>query len=208
VTITVAGNDEVVLFNASVDVVARSVTTLAATAEVGQNASTSFSVASYDDDALTPSENESAIRAVHLSPDALAVDVTAANGSVVLANTVTFRNASDHVTVPAGNYTVEIRQAIPTNDGEVLTTVNVSVAGGEAYAAWPIGYVDTVDAPANAPFDIVTTEDVSFTLQLPETPTPAPGNETVTPTETPGNETGTETETEAGTETATDTEGA
>jgi outer membrane biosynthesis protein TonB len=134
----------------------------------------------------------SAISVGHLAPDAPAVDVTAANGSVVLADNVTYRNATDYVTVPAGNYTAEIRPDTPTNDGEVLTTVNVSLESGTAYSALAVGYLDPAEAPADTTFEVVLTEDATQTIHLPgeeppmnETPTASPTPaETETPEET------------------------
>ncbi|MFC6953375.1 DUF4397 domain-containing protein [Halorubellus litoreus] len=200
ISILVSGT-ETAVFEDTVTLSPRSVTTVAASGEVSENASSTFEPVFYADDAFTPAENESAISVVHLSPDAPAVDVTAANGSVVLAENVTFRNGSDYVSVPAGNYTVEIRAASADNDGQVVETVDASLEGGTAYTAFALGYLDPEASPVDRPFEVLLTEDATFTVELPgadepvdngttEPPTETPGTETTTPvTEVPGNET-------------------
>jgi len=180
VTIAAAGHPDAVVFQGPVTLDPRTVTTLAATGEISPNSSTTFEPVAYDDDAYTPTANESAIRVVHLSPDAPTVDVTTANGSVVLADNVSFRNASDYVAVPAGSYTVEIRAATAGNDGPVVTTVDVSLQGGTAYTALAVGYLDPGSAPANTPFEVVPTTDATATVELPVTM----GGTNETPTET------------------------
>lgn len=207
VTITAADDPDTVVFDDQVTFDARSATTVAATGEITENASTSFLPVSFGDDALAVGENESAVGVVHLSPDAPAVDVTVGEGNstVVLADNVTFRNASSYVTVPAGNYTVDIRAATPANNGTVVTSVNVSLAGGTVYSAMAVGYLDPETAPADTPFDVLLTEDAQTTITIPseETPTPTPtvtanGTETASPV---GNETAAPTETELPVET-------
>ena len=100
VSIAAAGDPDAVVFAGNVTLDPRTTTTLAASGEVSEDAETEFGPALFADDALTPDENDSAVSIVHLSPDAPAVDVTAANGSVVLADDVSFREASSYVTVP------------------------------------------------------------------------------------------------------------
>lgn len=163
----VANGTDTAVFDGEVAVEPRSVTTVAATGEVTQDGEEPFEPVFFADDAFTPGANESALSVVHLSPDAPAVDITAGNGSVVLADNVSFGNASDYVTVPAGNYTVEIRPATAGNDGTVVATVDVSLAGGEAYSAFAVGYLTPDDAPAETPFQVVLTEDATLTLKLP-----------------------------------------
>jgi hypothetical protein len=167
VTIAAADDPDTVVFDDEVTLDARSVTTLAASGEIGEGAETSFEPVALEDDAFTPAENESAVRVAHLSPDAPTVDVTAENGSVVLAENVSFGTASDYVTVPEGDYTVEIREATEDNDGSVVTTVDVSLEGETAYSALAVGYLDTDEAPADTPFEVVLTEDATTTVELP-----------------------------------------
>jgi len=152
----------------------------------GEDTSPMLDATLFNDNAFTPVNNSSAISVVHLSPDAPAVDVTAANGSVVLADNVTFQNASDYVTVPAGNYTVEVRAATAANNGSVVATADVSLERGQAYSALALGYVDAENAAADAPFEVALVEDATLTIQLPSADDPM--NET-TSNETTSNET-------------------
>jgi len=169
VTVRPAGDNQTTVFEGNVTLDARSVSTLYAAGEVSANSSAPFGPVAVSDDAFTPGANDSAIRVVHLSPDAPAVDVTTstANGTVVLAENVSYANASSYVTVPAGNYTVEVRGATATNDGPVVATVDVSLSGGEAYSAVALGYLDTSTAPAATPFQVSLNRDATMTVHLP-----------------------------------------
>lgn len=187
--VTIAGNETGdIVFEDSVALDSRSVTTLAAAGEIGENASVPFSPILYDDNAYEPADNESAISVVHLSPDAPAVDVTVGTGNetTVLAENVSYGQASDYVTVPPGNYTVDVREAAPDNDGPVVATTEVPLENGSAHSALAIGAVDADDGE---PFQVVRTEDATVDVELPDTETPTP---TITPppvdnaTETPG----------------------
>jgi len=115
-----------------------------------------------------------------------------------LARNLTFRNATDYVNVPAGDYRVQIRS---NETGDVLFATDLSVEGGNAYSAFAAGYADTEDSPAGASFTVIPVEDATMSVSLPEM-----ANETATTTAMAGTETdmGTETETETGTDTATD----
>jgi hypothetical protein len=167
VTIAAAEDPDTVVFDGQVTLDPRSVTTVAATGEISEGAATSFEPILFEDSAFTPAENESAISIAHLAPDAPAVDVTAGNGSVVLADNVTFQNASDYVTVPAGNYTAEIRAATAGNNGSIVTTVDVSLESETVYTAMAVGYLNPDEAPADTPFQVLLLEDASMSLQLP-----------------------------------------
>lgn len=167
VTIAASDDPETVVFEDEVALEARTVTTVAASGEITENASTSFEPIMFDDDALEPKSNESAIRIVHLSPDAPTVDVTADNGSVVLAENVSYQESSDYMTVPAGNYTAEIRAATATNDGDIVTTADVSLENETAYSAMAVGYLNSDDTPADTPFQVVASEDATKSLNIP-----------------------------------------
>ena len=167
VTITAAGDREAVVFDDAVTLEPRTPTTIAASGEITEDAPTTFEPVIFNDNAVTPDNNSSAISVMHLSPDAPTVDVTAGDGSVVLADNVSYQNASDYVTVPAGNYTVEIRAATATNDGPVVTTVDVSLAGGTAYSALAVGYLSPDEAAADTPFQVLATPDATMTIHVP-----------------------------------------
>jgi len=84
----------------------------------------------------------------------------------VLAENVSYRNASDYVTVAAGNYTIEVREASPDNQGEVLRTVNVSLEAGNAYSGIGAGLVggEAADGDVATP---TTTETASTRRRQP-----------------------------------------
>jgi hypothetical protein len=180
VTVSAAEDPDTVVFEGEVTLDPASVTTLAASGEISEDAATSFEPVLFDDNAVEPAANQSALSVVHLSPDAPAVDVTAADGEVVLAENVSFQNASNYVSVPAGDYTVEIRPATEDNDGEVVTTVDVSLEDGTAYSAIAVGYLNPDEAPADTPFEVLLTEDATKTIHLPSEMNETETNETET----------------------------
>ena len=201
--VTIAANDTgTVVFDDTVALDPRSVTTVAAAGEVSDDASVPFSPIRYDDNAYEPTAGESAVSVLHLSPDAPAVDVTVGTGNetTVLAENVSYGEASDYVTVPAGNYTVDVREATADNDGPIVTTTEIALDNGSAHSALAIGTVDG----ESEPFQVVRTEDATVDVDLPDTETPTA---TITPppvdnaTETPSD---TATETESGETTMTE----
>ncbi|MFC6733435.1 DUF4397 domain-containing protein [Haladaptatus sp. DYSN1] len=172
VTITAAGDREAEVFNGTLTLDARSINTVIATGEVsalGTNESTAFAPKVFEDDAYTPAENESALSVIHLSPDAPAVDVTTTvnNTTIVLADNVSFGNGTEYLTVPAGNYTVDIRAASDDNNGTVVTSVDVTLESGVAYSALAVGYLDPDSATGDAPFEVLLIEDATVTVVLP-----------------------------------------
>jgi len=115
---------------------------------------------------------------------------TATDGAAnqtVLVDDLEFSMASDYVTVPEGNYTLDIRQATETNDGDIIQTVNVSVEGGNAYSALAMTSANATDAAdedmadnateemdneteqagESDPLMISAVEDVTYTINLP-----------------------------------------
>jgi hypothetical protein len=177
VTLTRPGQRDAVVFEGTVTLEPRSANTLAASGQVqtgvddvlddAENESTlpdgaenetvqdenstmaAVQPVLYRDDALEPEEGQAALSIIHLSPDAEAIDVTTQNGTV-LAENVSYQDASDYVTVPEGQYTVAVRQATPDNDGETIATRSVSLDSGTAYSALGIGLVDLpTDGDAN-----------------------------------------------------------
>ncbi|MXR39892.1 DUF4397 domain-containing protein [Halobaculum sp. WSA2] len=192
-TITAAESGDVV-YDGNVSVEPRSVTTIAASGEVSENASQPFAPLFIRDDARQPAEGEAAVAVAHLSPDAPTVDVTVEGTGTVIAENVSYAGVSDYMTVPAGDYTLEIREATAENDGSVVTTVDVSLADGSAYTAYAVGYLNAENASdtenASGPgFQLSLAEDATTSVTL---PSDADGNETEMPaneTEMPANET-------------------
>ncbi|QZX98440.1 DUF4397 domain-containing protein [Halobaculum rubrum] len=186
-TITAADSGDVV-YDANVSVEPRSVTTIAASGEVSENASQSFAPLFIRDDALQPAEGEAAVAVAHFSPDAPTVDVTVEGTDTVIADNVSYAGVSDYMTVPAGEYTLEIREATADNNGSVVTTVDVSLENGSAYTAYAVGYLDAENASGPG-FQLSLAEDATTSVTLPSdadggNETEMPANETETPMST------------------------
>jgi hypothetical protein len=78
------------------------------------------------------------VRAIHVSPDAPAVDIAVTGGDVLIEN-LEFPNASDALEVPAGAYDLEIR---PTGTMDVaLPLPGVEFEAGMVYDVFAIGLV-------------------------------------------------------------------
>jgi hypothetical protein len=148
--------NETTVFDGNVSVEAGTNYTVAAIGEVGEE---TFEVAVYEDDFEMPSEENASVRLIHASPDAPAVDVTVAESGAVLYDNVSFGNATDYAEVPAGDYTLEVRPATESDDGEVVTTFNVSVQGGTVHSAIAAGYLSPDEAAGDEPFDLVLATD-------------------------------------------------
>ncbi|MDF2907415.1 MAG: hypothetical protein K0R34_2736 [Herbinix sp.] len=88
-------------------------------------------------DANVPMETGKAmIRFAHLSPNAPAVDITLPDGTPLFRN-VSFKQLTNYVAVPPGNYTVMVRLAGTTNN--VLTVPNLNLGANNFYTAYAIG---------------------------------------------------------------------
>ncbi|WP_128478408.1 DUF4397 domain-containing protein [Halorussus pelagicus] len=148
--------DETVVIEENVTVEADTAYTAAAVGEVSEE---TLELAVFEDDFETPSDENTSVRLVHVSPDAPAVDVTVAGTDTVLFDNVSFGNATDYVEIPADDYELEIRGATEDNDGEVVTTVNVSAEGGTVYSAFAAGYLSPDEAPADTPFEVIFATD-------------------------------------------------
>ncbi len=160
VEITAAGDPDTSVFAGPVTVAPDSDYTVAAIGELGDDADQPFEPLVLEDDNSEVGSDQSRLRVVHASPDAPAVDVTAAGGDVVLFDGVPY-GGSGYVEVAANDYTVEIRGDTDTNDGEVVADFDVSLDGGTVYTAFAAGYLTPDDEPADVPFDLLVTQDSS-----------------------------------------------
>lgn len=156
VEITAAGDPETSVFEADVTLEAGMVYTLAALGEVGEDVDQPFEPMLLTDENEPPDGETARVRAVHASPDAPAVDITA-NGTV-LFDGVSFGDSA-YTEVPAGEYTIEIRGDTEENDGEVVATFDVSLEGGQVYSAFAAGYLAPEEAPEDTAFDLIVTQD-------------------------------------------------
>jgi hypothetical protein len=172
-TVTIqTSENETVVFEGNVTVEADTMYTVAAVGEVTED---TFAPEIYVDDFEAPSDENASVRLIHASPDAPAVDVTVESSGAVLYDNVSFPNATDYATVPAGDYTLEIRPATEDDDGEVVTTVDVSLEGGTVYSAIAAGYLSPDEAPADTPFEVILATDSGGEMMGTEM-----GNETTT----------------------------
>ena len=158
VEITPAGDPDTTVFNGDVPVEAETDYTVAAIGEVGDDVDQSFEALVLEDDNSDPGDDTARVRAVHASPDAPAVDITA--DGEVLFDGVAF-GESDSVEVPAGDYTLEVRGDTEENDGDVVGEFDVSLAGGAAYTAFAAGYLEP-DDEADPAFDLLVTQDTEM----------------------------------------------
>lgn len=158
VTITAADDPEAVVYEAELPV-EEGTYTIAAAGELSENATEPFQPVLLLDESEEPADGTALVRLAHLSPDASTVDVTVADSGDVLFDNASFANATGYQEVPAGSYTLEIRAATPDEDGEVVETVDVSLADGETYTAFAVGYLDPETAPGDESFAVILAED-------------------------------------------------
>ena len=160
VEITAAGDPDTSVFSGPVTVEADADYTVAAIGELSDDGGQPFEPLVLEDDNSAVGGDTARLRVVHASPDAPAVDVTAAGGDVVLFDGVAY-GESGYVEVEANDYTVEIRGDTESNDGEVAADFDVSLNGGTVYTAFAAGYLSPDDEPADTPFDLLVEPDSS-----------------------------------------------
>ena len=155
VMITAAGDPDTVVFEDDLEITDGAFT-IAALGELSET-NQPFAPAVLEDDVSDPGDN-ARVRLVHASPDAPAVDVTVDDGETVLFEGAAFGDAAT-TEVPGGDYTLEVRPATETNDGDVVATFDVAPEAGSVYTAFAVGYLEPDMAPADAPFDLEVVMD-------------------------------------------------
>ncbi|WP_084509902.1 DUF4397 domain-containing protein [Haloplanus natans] len=168
--ITPAGQSGTTVFEGAVPVESGTAYTVAAVGEVGDMADQPFEPLVLEDDNSDPGGDMARVRLVHASPDAPAVDVTLASNGDVLFDGVAF-GESGYVTVPAGDYTLQIRGDTDSNDGDVVAEFDVSLDGGQVYTGFAAGYLSPDDEPADTAFDLIVANDTGGGMM--ESPDPA-----------------------------------
>jgi len=158
VEITAAGDRSTSVFDDTITVEADTAYTVAAAGEVSDGADEAFAPEILVDDTSSPGGDTARLRLVHLSPDAPAVDVTAAGGDVVLFDGVDYTE-SGSTELDADDYTVEVRGDTESNDGDVVADFDVSLNGGTGYTAFAAGYLTPDDEPSDTGFDLFVTQD-------------------------------------------------
>ncbi|QGA81219.1 DUF4397 domain-containing protein [Halomicrobium sp. LC1Hm] len=137
ITVSVVDTPDEVVFNETVDLEPRSVTTV--TAAIAANDSEGGVVpVAYDDSAATPADDEAALRIAHLSPNAPAVDIVAVESGEDSATeetaTETEANETDEETA-----TEEAEATDEAATGETVLAENVSYTEATEYANVPAG---------------------------------------------------------------------
>jgi len=120
---------------------------------------TDFQVLPSVDDNSDPGGSEARVRAVHVSPDAGAVDVTVSAGAV-LFDGVQFTDTG-YVSVEANDYTAQVRPDTAQNDGEVVYDADVSLNGATVYTAFASGYLSPEDEPADGAVELAVVQDAN-----------------------------------------------
>lgn len=173
IEVTAAGEPDTSVFADEVELGSGSYTAVAL-GEVSDRGDEPFTVEVLEDDNSQPPEGEARVRVVHASPDAPNVDVTA--GGDALFEDVGF-GGSGYVTVPEGNYSLQVRAAQDDNQGDVVDTLDLSAEAGSVYTAFAVGYVQPVGSPGDEAFGIVPTVDRQTEADDEETATVSFGNQ-------------------------------
>lgn len=141
IRVTATGGSVPVLIDTTVILDAGTAYTVAATGLLGKN---DLRPLVLQDDRSTTA-NQAKVRVVHASPDAPAVDVAVADGSVLFSN-VAFRNESGYATVDPATYDLQVRPA-GTQD-VALTVPGVTFEAATNYTVFAIGQLgnDTLEA--------------------------------------------------------------
>lgn len=140
VTVTGAGGDfdEDTFFDTELAVEANTDYTVAATGTLGTDDAEPALVPFVDDNDPAPAD-AARVRPVHLSPDAPAVDVAVADGPALIED-LAFRESSDYIEVPGGDYTLAIRAA-GASPGDAAYTFDASLENGTIYSAFALGFL-------------------------------------------------------------------
>jgi hypothetical protein len=157
VEITAASDPDTSVFSGPVPVEVDTEYTIAAAGETGDDAGQAFAPLVLEDDNSDPGDDTARVRAVHASPDAPAVDITAEAGTT-LFDGVEYAG-SGYTEIPGGDYTVQVRGDTESNDGDVVADTDVSLMGGQVYTIFAAGYLSPDDDPADTPFQFVVAQD-------------------------------------------------
>jgi hypothetical protein len=136
ISVVVAGEDPAdatVIGPADIPLAAGSKSTIAATGFVADIAPVIL------DDTVELTDGEAQVRVVHFSPDAPAVDVAPDGADALLAD-LAFPMDTGYVTLPAGEYDLEVRVA--GTDTVAIQLDPLALDGGTAYSVFAIGSLE------------------------------------------------------------------
>jgi hypothetical protein len=88
------------------------------------------------------------VRAIHLSPDAPAVDLFANDGATAAASGLAFPNSTGYLELDAGTYDFDLAPAGQPASASVLAIDDLALEGGTSYTAAAIGPVASLQALA------------------------------------------------------------
>ncbi|GMU24072.1 MAG: hypothetical protein AMXMBFR13_41490 [Phycisphaerae bacterium] len=88
------------------------------------------------DDNSAPPTGQARVRFVHASPDAPVVDITLPDGTT-LFNDVAFKGNGGYISVPAGTYTLQVRDS--TGATVVLELDPLTLSAGRVYTVYAVG---------------------------------------------------------------------
>jgi hypothetical protein len=91
-----------------------------------------------EDNLAKPASGKAHVRFIHLSPDAPAVDITLADGTVVFGN-ISFKGFTAFTPLDAGTYNLQVRLAGTST--VVLDLGNITFTSGEIYTTYARGFV-------------------------------------------------------------------
>lgn len=132
IQVKVAGTQTVVI-NATVPFSASNFYTVAATGYV-----TNLAPVVFVDDNRAPASGYAAVRFIHLSPNAPAVNVAVAGGPTLFSD-VSFRSATTYLQVASGTYNLVVDVA--QSGATALKLPGITFAAGKAYTAFAEGLV-------------------------------------------------------------------
>jgi hypothetical protein len=148
VAVTAAGDPDAVVFQGDVGVTAGGTFTIAAIGELSEE---TFQPLILTDE-VKGGHHPPAVRVVHASPDAPAVDVTVFDGLLPVFKDLSFGNASRTQTVLPFRSTFEVRAAA---DGKQVTELTTKPKLGTTYTVFATGYLTPDDEPSDASFTLI-----------------------------------------------------
>lgn len=101
-----------------------------------------------DDNGTQPMIEYASLRALHLSPDAPAVDIFLDQGSAPAVNALGFEQGTGYLQVPEGSHDIDISADGDSAEEAVLSVENLQLDGGKFYTAVAYGTLDSIAALA------------------------------------------------------------
>lgn len=141
-----SGGGSVTVFDEALSVAANADYTVAATGTLDGGDDADPALVPFPDDDTPAPANAARVRAVHLSPNAPPVDVAVAGGPALLTD-LAFREASDYIEVPGGDYTLAVRPA-GGGPGSAVFTFDVTLENATTYSAFAVGLLGSADSDA------------------------------------------------------------